>query len=54
MKWWRIFQQWGMNKTLVGIVVARDPNSAMEIAIHQFQITDPDRQRRLSAELRVE
>jgi hypothetical protein len=54
MKWWRIFQRWGTNKTFVGIVVARDPHSAIEIAIHQFEIDDPDRRRRLSAELRIE
>jgi hypothetical protein len=49
---WRIFQKWGSNKTFVGLVTAQDSGSAIEIAAKRYQITDPERQRRLMSELR--
>jgi hypothetical protein len=54
LKGWRIFQKWGSNKTFVGVVSAQDPGSAVEIAAKRYQITDPEHQRRLVAELRNE
>jgi hypothetical protein len=51
---WRIFQKWGANKTFVGIVEARDPQSAIGRAISRYQITDAEHQKRLVAEPRVD
>ena len=51
---WRIFQKWGDTKTFVGIVIARDPQTAIETAIYRYQITDPEHQKRLMAEPRVD
>jgi len=53
-KVWRIFQKWGSNKAFVGIVVARDSQTAIETAIWRYQITDPAHQKRLIAEPRGE
>ena len=49
---WRIFQKWGDTKTFVGIVIARDPQTAIETAIYRYQITEPVHQKRLTAEPR--
>jgi hypothetical protein len=46
---WRIYQQWGRVKLYVGIVAAPVKSAAIQQAISQFQISDPDR---LIAEVR--
>ena len=49
---WRIYRIWGMTKTYLGLVDARDKESAIKIAIEKFQITNPEHQKRLLAEAR--
>jgi hypothetical protein len=49
---WRIFRIWGGAKAFIGIVAAADQESAITKAIAQFEITDPEHQRRLVAEVR--
>jgi len=49
---WRIFRSWSGTKLFLGLVDAPDKVKAIELAIRMFQITNPDHQRRLVAELR--
>jgi hypothetical protein len=49
---WRIFRNWSGTKLFVGLVDAPDKVKAVELAIMAFQITNPDHQRHLVAELR--
>jgi hypothetical protein len=49
---WRIFRRWGWTKLFLGLVDAPDKVKDIELAIRMFQITNPDHQRRLVAELR--
>ena len=49
---WRIFRSWGSSKAFIGIVTAVNQKSAIKKAIAQFEITDPEHQRRLVAEIR--
>jgi hypothetical protein len=47
-----MFQSWSGNKVFLGLVDAPDKVKAIELAIRRFQITNPDHQRHLVAELR--
>jgi hypothetical protein len=49
---WRIFRNWSGTKVFLGLVAAPDQVKAIELAIRTFQITNPDHQRHLRAELR--
>jgi hypothetical protein len=49
---WRIFRSWSGTKLFLGLVDAPDKVKAIELAIRTFQITNPDHQRHLVAELR--
>jgi len=49
---WRIFRSWSGTKLFLGLVDAPDKVKAIELAIRMFQITNPDHQRDLVAELR--
>jgi hypothetical protein len=49
---WRIFRKWGQASAFLGIVRAPDPQAAFAEAIRAFNITNPDHQKRLVAELR--
>jgi hypothetical protein len=51
---WRIFQRWGSTETFVGIVVACDCQGAIEKAVTDFGIRDPEQRKRLKAEARSE
>ena len=53
-KWpsWRIYRIWGSRCDYLGIVEALDKESALHIAKYKFQITNPEHQKRLSAEPR--
>jgi hypothetical protein len=48
----RIFRNWSGTKLFVGLVDAPNKVKAIELAIRTFQITNPDHQRHLVAELR--
>jgi hypothetical protein len=43
MPCWRIYQQWGRVELYVGIVAAPIQRDAIQQAISQFKISDPDR-----------
>jgi hypothetical protein len=49
---WRVYRQWGGTKSSMGVVDAQDKVKAIELAIRTFQITNPEHQRHLVAELR--
>ena len=49
---WRVYRLWGGTKTFLGLVDARDKVKAIELAIRTFQITNPEHQRHLVAEVR--
>ena len=46
---WRITRIRGAKSEVVGVVVAPDEAAAIQMAIDEHQITDPERQRRLVA-----
>ena len=49
---WRVYRLWGGTKTFLGLVDAPDKVKAIELAIKTFQITNPEHQRHLLAEVR--
>jgi hypothetical protein len=49
---WRIFRSWSGAKHFIGLVDAGDEVKAIELAIRTFQITSPEHQKHLIAELR--
>jgi hypothetical protein len=49
---WRIFRNWGGSTAFLGIVKARTKESAIRRAIEEFNITDPEHQKRLEVQLR--
>ena len=48
----RIYRQWGGTKTFLGLVDAPDKVRAIQLAIGIFEITSPEHQRHLVAEVR--
>jgi hypothetical protein len=49
---WRISRTWGAAVSYLGIVKAVDKESAVKKAIEEFEITDPQHQKRLDAQRR--
>jgi len=49
---WRIFRSWSGTKLFLGLVDAPDKVKAIELAIRTFQITNPEHQKHLVAEVR--
>ena len=49
LRTWRIHRVHGTPAQFIGSVQARDEKSALEEAIKQFHITDPEQQKRLIA-----
>jgi hypothetical protein len=49
---WRIYRQWGGTKSFLGLVDAPDRVGAVRLAIRTFQITNPQHQKHLVAEVR--
>ena len=46
---WRVSRIRGSKNEVVGVVVAPDKEAAIQVAIDEHKITDPERQRRLVA-----
>ena len=49
---WRVYRNWGGTKTFLGLVEAPDMVAAIQRAIRTYQITNPEHQRHLVAEVR--
>jgi hypothetical protein len=49
---WRIFRPQGANEIFMGIVRAVDRQRALEKAIDEFKVTDPEQQKRLLVKVR--
>ena len=49
---WRIFRNWGGSNAFLGIVKAGTQESAIRRAIKEFNVTDPEHQKRLVAQRR--